>query len=141
MSTQKDLLIKKLRARNYSLTAPRLLIFEILHGSEPITMKELINKTNNTVDRATVYRVVETLESIGAIHRLNVGWKYKLELSEDFHGHHHHLICTSCGDIIHSRENIGLENAINESIKNTGFIMQDHNLEITGTCQSCQHLS
>src|SRR5690349_2357098 len=85
-----------LKASGQSVTKSRVAIFEALLGQEPMDMHNLVGKVSS-VDRASVYRSVELFERLGIVQRLHTGWKYKLELSDKFNDHHHHLTCTQCG--------------------------------------------
>src|SRR4051812_38298994 len=92
-----DTLRAILKQKGYSLTKPRKSVFELLLNHEPQSIAELIARSGTKIDRATVYRTVELFEKLGIVHRVNAGWKYKLELSEAFNDHHHRMHCTNCG--------------------------------------------
>jgi len=121
-------------------TKPRKLVFEILlsQGHRPISTKELILKCTDRADRATIYRSIESLEKAGIIHKIYQGWKYKLELSEEFHGHHHHITCNVCGQVSILDESDNLEVTLSTAASKAGFEMTRHNLELQGICQSCK---
>lgn len=127
-----------LKAHQLSTTDTRLKVFKALDKQEPQTMSELITTLTN-VDRASVYRTVALFEKLGIIRRLQIGWKYKLELSEQFNYHHHHISCTKCGAIFPLREDANLEAIINSLANEYGFEPQDHQLEIQGLCRNCQN--
>jgi Fur family ferric uptake transcriptional regulator len=101
-------------------------------------MMEIIKKVNGNADRASVYRTVSVFERLGVVHRLNMGWKYKLELNDGFMHHHHHMTCISCGIVIPLEENHELEERILELPRVQNFLATDHQLEIRGICSSCQ---
>jgi Fe2+ or Zn2+ uptake regulation protein len=69
-----------LRKNNSSLTKPRKAVFNLLLSKEPQSMQVLVKRAEGKVDRATVYRTIELFEELGIVHRLNIGWKYKIEL-------------------------------------------------------------
>lgn len=126
-----------LRKNSYSLTAPRQAVFIALENTEPLTMHELIERTSD-VDRATVYRVIDLFQQLGIVKRLQIGWKYKLELSDDFNPHHHHLSCTVCGKTTPIHEDKQIEQLIHQLGQTHDFKITDHQLEIQGICQQCQ---
>lgn len=128
-------LLKKNRA---SLTKTRKVIFDLLQEREPQSMQVLIKRAEGKVDRATVYRTIEIFERFGIVHRLNVGWKYKVELSDVFLGHHHHFHCTNCGKTFTMPANSMLETMIDSIASKEGYAPRGHNLEINGLCQACQ---
>ena len=80
-----------LAANGYSDTVPRRTVFSQLEHKKPQTMHELITALDGVIDRASIYRVVALFEKLDIVHRIHIGWKYKLELSQAFQGHHHHI--------------------------------------------------
>ncbi len=121
-----------------SFTHSRQVIFEALQDKEPQAMAEIVATCRSQVDRASVYRTIALFERLGIVQRLQIGWKYKLELSDSFHHHHHHLTCRSCGTTFPIAENPELEKLLNELANSQDFKMQDHQLEIQGLCITCQ---
>lgn len=126
-----------LQEQGYSLTKPRQAVFAVLESNGPLSMHELIGQLR-AVDRATVYRTVDLLEQLGIIKRIQIGWKYKVELSDAFSYHHHHLSCTKCGQIISLPEDSSIEQAIHALGTEHGFTITDHQLEIQGICKDCK---
>jgi len=138
MSDPLDLLQTTLKQHHQSLTQPRLLVFEALQNQEPQTMQQLVTACQGRIDRASVYRTVGVFEKLGIVQRLQIGWKYKLELSGDFHHHHHHLTCRNCGTTIPLPADNQLEARLHDLAKQAGFLIQGHQLEVQGLCQNCQ---
>jgi Fur family ferric uptake transcriptional regulator len=132
-ATLKALLSKN----NASLTAPRKIVFNLLLSTEPQSMQVLVKRAEGKVDRATVYRTIELFEKLGIVHRLNIGWKYKVELSDIFLGHHHHFHCSNCGKTFTLSANPMLETMIDTAVSKEGYSPRGHNLEITGLCPAC----
>jgi len=120
-----------------SLTKPRRVIFDLLLNQEPQSMQVLAQRAAAKVDRATVYRTIELFERLGIVHRLNIGWKYKIELSDIFQGHHHHFYCTNCSKTYSLPANSMLETIIDSTAAKEGFAARGHQLEIYGLCQNC----
>jgi Fur family ferric uptake transcriptional regulator len=123
-----------------SLTKPRKIIFDLLLNQEPQSMQVLVQRAKGKVDRATVYRTLELFERLGIVHRLNIGWKYKFELSDIFTGHHHHFYCTNCGRMFDLPDNPMLEIMIDTVAAKTDFLPRGHQLEIYGICSDCSRL-
>lgn len=140
MSTPTEALTTSLRQHGYSLTKARQVVFIGLQGHEPQTMHELVARCPG-IDRASIYRTVTLFEKLGIIQRLQIGWKYKLELTDSFAAHHHHLSCVGCGKIIPLPEDAHLENTLLSMATAHGFVAQDHQLEIRGTCLACQQIT
>jgi Fur family ferric uptake transcriptional regulator len=127
-----------LREHKKSVTAARRVVFEALQAQEPLTMRELVEKCIDNIDRASIYRAIELFEKLGIVQRLQIGWKYKLELSNNFNYHHHHLTCTKCNSIIPLPEDPILENRLEYLATQSNFKTIDHQIEIKGICLNCR---
>lgn len=99
-------------------------------------MRELTEMAKGKMDRASVYRTVELFERLGIIRRINIGWKYKLELSDAFADHHHHLTCLGCQTIIPINEQT-LEQFVDTIAAAHRFLPTEHQIEIQGYCHTC----
>lgn len=69
---QKEVVIQKLRERGCRITKQRLMLLDIILKEECSCCKEIYYKASKLDDRigtATVYRMINTLEEIGAISR------------------------------------------------------------------------
>jgi Fe2+ or Zn2+ uptake regulation protein len=126
-----------LKQDSASLTKPRKVIFDLLLNQEPQSMQVLAQRAKGKVDRATVYRTIDLFERLGIVRRLNIGWKYKIELSDVFTGHHHHMYCTNCGRTYDLPDSPMLETMIDTVAAKSGFSARGHQLEIYGLCQNC----
>lgn len=127
-----------LSSKGYSLTKARQHVFNALADSDTLSMSQLVRKLGHKMDRASVYRTIDLYEKLGIVNRLQIGWKYKLELSEAFAGHHHHATCTNCGRVVAFEESPELEQDIHFLAGTLGFELTSHTLELRGTCPSCQ---
>lgn len=128
-----------LKQNGSSLTRTRQIVFELLRKQEPQSMQVLASRAAPEVDRATVYRTIELFERLGIAHRLNIGWKYKIELSDLFSAHHHHMHCEKCSKIIDMPGNVMLEKMIETVAQKNNFSPRGHTLEIYGLCPVCSH--
>lgn len=137
MSEPLEQLAARLRSAGYSLTKPRRLVFAALQGSEPQTIHQLVGDCP-AIDRASVYRTVSLFEQLMIVQRLHLGWKYKLELTDEFLHHHHHLSCRKCGQIIALPEDPRLEQQLVAMAAHHDFQATDHQLEIRGYCAACR---
>lgn len=127
-----------LRRHKQNATGPRLAIFQALQQNEPLTMKQLVKACGEAVDRSSVYRTVALFERLGIVQRLQIGWKHRIELSNTFQHHHHHLYCTGCGSVTVIPEDDVLESRVHALATQKGFHASDHQIEIRGLCESCQ---
>ena len=100
-------------------------------------MHQLVQRATGKMDRASVYRTISLFERLGILDRLNIGWKYKLELSDKFAQHHHHLTCLNCHKI--TPINAAKLEAIIAAIgAEQHFTPTEHQIEIQGYCVGCK---
>ncbi len=121
----------------YRLTEAREDTFELLISPEPQSVREILAKAAGKVDRVSIYRNIELFEKLGIVHRIYVGWKYKLELSDEFIAHHHHLSCLKCGKIIDIEDEAHIDEFIESVAAKVGFIPRRHQFEVDGYCADC----
>ncbi len=126
-----------LKKNKSSLTKPRQEVFDLLWKQGPQSMQVLVQRGQDKVDRATIYRTVELFERLGIVNRLNIGWKYKVELSDIFADHHHHFHCTNCQSTFPLPGNPMLETMIDSAAAKVGYSPRGHQLEIYGLCPNC----
>lgn len=126
-----------LRSNGYRLTDAREATFKLLISPEPQSISQILASADGTVDRVSVYRNIEVFEKLGIIHRIYVGWKYKIELSDEFVAHHHHLSCLSCGKVIDIEDEKHIDDFIQEVAKKFGFQPRRHQFEVDGYCKKC----
>ena len=127
-----------LKSHGYSITEARYVVFAALEDKEALTMAELVTACGEKLDRATVYRTITLFEELGIVTRIQIGWKYKLELTDAFSNHHHHLTCIKCGMVTPISEDTDLEERLNELSALYQFKPLDHQIEIRGLCSSCR---
>lgn len=137
MATPIETLQSILKKHRQSVTGARLAVFSALYGQEPMSMHELVEKVGDEVDRSSTYRAIDLFEKLGIVQRLNTGWKYKIELTDIFNEHHHHLTCASCGKTIALNEE-NLEAVVEGLAHQHGFKVTAHQIEIQGICPECQ---
>lgn len=137
MTTQ-ERFVHELKHNGHSVTKSREAVFQALQRYGPIDIRGLIRSVKTTVDRATVYRVIDLFETLNIVRRIPYGWKYKLELSDKFTDHHHHAHCIRCDELIMLSENTDLEKAIEQTAREHGIMPTEHHLEIYGYCINCR---
>lgn len=138
MTSVDSTLALHLKSAGYSLTAPRRLVFAALQYDAPLSMQDLYTRLHGKVNRTTVYRVIELFEELHIAQRVAKGWKYKLELTDEFIPHHHHFTCTRCHKTISFDEPAGLDDMLTAIASHNGFIPTSHTLEIEGLCATCR---
>lgn len=83
LMNQRELIVSKLRCQGLRITKQRKLIMDIILDEDCTCCKEIYyqaHSRDSSIGIATVYRMIKTLEEIGAIDRRNM---YKLACEED----------------------------------------------------------
>src|ERR1043166_2016475 len=130
----------QLRRDSRRVTGPRQAILELLrHHAHPLTNKEIYSRLRSECDLATIYRSMHLLEKMQLVQRFDFGdgvARYELIGAHD-HGHHHHLICTRCDEVVEIDQCFPrvLEKKI---ARQNGFKSVSHKLEFFGVCPGCQ---
>jgi Fe2+ or Zn2+ uptake regulation protein len=86
-------------------------------------------KREPSIGLATVYRTVELLREAGSVRQLAGAYV------RCHSGHHHHLVCTSCGSV-EDTELCGAPSAAVLERKH-GFRAESHELDVYGLCARC----
>jgi Fur family ferric uptake transcriptional regulator len=134
-------LAARLRRQARKITGPRQAILNALRKqAHPMSSKEIFAALpKGDCDLATVYRLLRLLQGMGMVERFDFGdgvARYEL-LREGDEGHHHHLVCTRCREIVEVEECFirDLEDRI---ATHNGFKAVTHKLEFFGICPACQ---
>jgi Fur family ferric uptake transcriptional regulator len=138
----RETIVSRLRRVHQRLTPNREGIVEVLVAtSRPLTIPEVLDARAGLA-QSSVYRNLVVLEQAGVVRRIvtNDGFA-RFELAEDLVGHHHHLICSSCGAVEDVPPNARLEqslrHAVDQVAQSTGFRTQAHRVDLVGLCKRC----
>ena len=133
-------IVAALDQAGYRLTGPRRSLAELIGGRDGhFTAGELVTDARRRrlgVGRATVFRTLEVLETLGAVERLDLpSGEHAYVACEP--AHHHHLVCSGCGrsDEI---DDAGLRAVVRDIARRTGYQVDDHRLELFGRCPACR---
>ncbi len=135
---------ERLRRDGQRYTANRRVLIDALRAAErPVTVLELIDGTPGMA-QSSAYRNLSVLEEAGVVRRLmTADDTARYELAEDLTGHHHHLICDSCGSAIDIDVPADIEDqiaAFSSSIATShGFRIEHHRLDLVGECPACSN--
>jgi Fur family transcriptional regulator, ferric uptake regulator len=90
------------------------------------------------VSRASVYRVLDELERLRLVQRVELGQAMvRYERASDERGHHHHhLVCDECGTVMPFSD-LALERAIEGLSRRVPLAVSDHEIVLHGACQDC----
>jgi Fur family ferric uptake transcriptional regulator len=88
------------------------------------------------LSRATLFRALDLLVELGVVERLDLpsGEHAYVECAP---AHHHHVVCSRCGRTAEV-DDTGLNEAVREIARTSGFRIESHRLELFGLCRSCQ---
>src|SRR5882757_6163161 len=98
----------------------------------------LRGSSTRRVSRASVYRILEELERLRLVQRVEIGQamlRYERVCAEE--GHHHHLVCDECG-IVMPFSDPALEQAITSLSERVPLAVSEHEIVIHGACRDCR---
>ena len=129
-----------LQNSGHRLTAPRRAVLQTLAqttvGLNPKEILTQVQRQHAHTGLVTVYRTLEVLSQCGAVrklHQLGDCNSYAPALAE----HAHHILCEKCQAIMEF-EGCDLHGLFARVQQYTGYRVQDHWLELKGTCPQCQ---
>jgi Fur family ferric uptake transcriptional regulator len=94
-----------------------------------------LRRRGDSIGLTTVYRTLQSLSEAGELDALrNSDGETAYRRCSD--GHHHHLVCRSCGRTVEV-SGPAVERWANAVAAEHGFREVSHDLEIFGTCGSC----
>jgi Fur family ferric uptake transcriptional regulator len=135
-------IIAALEDAGYRLTGPRRALADLIadRGGSTFTAADLVADARARrlgIGRATVFRAIELLVSVGAVERVD------LQSGEHAYvacvpTHHHHVICSRCARATEIGD-LGLGAVAREVARRTGYRVDEHRLELFGLCPTCQH--
>ena len=135
--------VSRLTAHEIRYTKGRRQVIRTLARADgPRSASELHKDLDEAVPLSSLYRSLSVLTRAGVLSpHHGTGGVIRYELAEWLMGHHHHLVCDSCGAIDDIELTEDLEAVLNEVVSRaTGrrkFTATGHSLEIAGHCTSC----
>lgn len=131
-----DLIIDRLGLRGHRITASRRRVLEALVSAPAHFTVDDVLRLAPGVGRATVFRTMKLLQDLNVVCRVlmeNGSLHYRLSTR----GHHHHLVCRSCGRV-EDFSTCDVSALIEELARSTDYRIEEHWLEVYGRCQSCR---
>jgi Fur family transcriptional regulator, ferric uptake regulator len=124
----------------YRLTGPRVALAELISSQDGhFTASDLaaIAKERHVgVSRATLFRALDVMVDVGAVERLDLPTGEHAYVS-CAGPHHHHVVCSRCGRTSEV-DDAGLNDAVREIERASGYRIDTHRLELFGLCRHCQ---
>jgi Fur family ferric uptake transcriptional regulator len=133
-------LVTELTERGYRLTPQRMMIISAIEKSDHhISAEEIYAQVVSrypNVNISTVYRTLELLNRLNLVTETDMG-EGRVRYHPADKGHHHHLVCQECGNIIDLDESLlaPLEESL---LREYGFMAELRHLAILGRCQNCR---
>lgn len=120
----------------------RTLITALSEARQPLTIPQIVAAVS-TVPQSSVYRNLAIFDEAGIVHRMPGTDDFaRYELAEALMGHHHHLVCSTCGVvedvILPPRTEEDLERVLRRIARQRGFSLASHRLDLVGDCVNCE---
>jgi Fur family ferric uptake transcriptional regulator len=136
-------LVEALDRAGHRLTEPRRAVAGLIAARDghfsAADLVEDARRARLDVGRATVFRALDLLTSMGLVERIDLpGGDHAYVACDPVH--HHHAICTRCGRALDVADH-GLAEVLGEIGRRLGFRVTAHRLEIFGLCAACQAAS
>jgi Fur family ferric uptake transcriptional regulator len=102
-----------------------------------IEIESALGRGERRVSRASVYRILEELERLRLVQRVETGQamvRYERVCAPD--EHHHHLVCDGCGLVMPFSDE-ALEQAIMSLSRRVPLTVSEHEIVLRGECRDC----
>jgi Fur family ferric uptake transcriptional regulator len=102
-----------------------------------IEIEDALRTTERRVSRASVYRILDELEQLRLVQRVETGQamvRYERVCEHD--EHHHHLVCDGCGLVMPFSDE-ALEQAISSLSRRVPLTVSEHEIVLRGSCSDC----
>jgi Fe2+ or Zn2+ uptake regulation protein len=138
-----DLTAERLARLGQRYTGGRRALVAVLAEAEaPLTILEIVAR-DRSLAQSSAYRNLTVLEQAGVVSRIVAGQEHaRFELAPDLTGHHHHLICSTCGSVRDFTVSEQLEQQLELTLRQTAelndFDVEHHRLDLVGVCAACR---
>ena len=96
-----------------------------------------LRDSGRSVGRASVYRILDELEEVGAVTKVELGRGQAGYEPARPEGHHHHMVCERCGRVA-PFDDEALESAIDAASSAVDFEVTGHEVVLRGLCRDCR---
>ncbi len=131
----------RLGATDQRYTRSRRKVVEALDVAErPMSIPDLLAVSD--IPQSSAYRNLAVLEQAGVVRKVVATDEFtRFELAEDLTHHHHHLLCTGCGDVRDFTLPVNTERSLHRTLTQMagehGFEGTQHRVDVVGLCSSC----
>jgi Fur family ferric uptake transcriptional regulator len=130
-----------LAQNNRHTGAARRAVLELLDSQtcalSAIEIEDTLRTGERPVGRASVYRILDELERLHLVQKLQVGQAMaRYEPVRSGGDHHHHLVCDNCGTVTPFTDH-ELERAIENLSRRVPMRVDEHEIVLHGACPDC----
>jgi Fur family ferric uptake transcriptional regulator len=102
-----------------------------------VEIEDALRGGERPVARASIYRILDELERLDLVHKVQVGGEMaRYEPVRGGSEHHHHLVCDSCGTV-QPFTDPALEEAVRKLSRRVPMQVAEHEITLHGSCASC----
>jgi Fur family ferric uptake transcriptional regulator len=102
-----------------------------------LEIEDALRSGARPIARASIYRILDELERLRLVQKVQVGGDMaRYEPIRTGAGHHHHLVCDSCGTVTPFTDE-GLESAIRKLSQRVPMHVAEHEIVLHGACEDC----
>jgi Fur family ferric uptake transcriptional regulator len=121
--------------------AARQALLELLDAQpcalSAVEIEDTLRSGERPVGRASIYRILDELERLDLVQRVEVGQSMaRYEPVRSDNEHHHHLVCDSCGTVMPFTDP-DLEQAIRGLSDRVPMQVAEHEIVLHGSCSDC----
>ncbi|MFH1331629.1 MAG: Fur family transcriptional regulator [Actinomycetota bacterium] len=123
--------------------ARRLVVRALTRAGGPMAAADMHEKLRGRVPLSSLYRTLAVLEGIRVLSKEHdAAGIARYELAEWLTGHHHHLVCGSCGEVRDVAVDPQTETTIARLVERiataSGYRSTGHRIDVEGTCAACR---
>lgn len=131
----------ELAGAGYRRGGARQAVLDLLDGQScalsAVEIEDALRRSEGrSVARASIYRILEELERLKLVSRIEVGRGLsRYEAARPEH-HHHHMVCDRCGQVLPFSDP-ELERSIAKLTRRVDFTVREHDVVLHGRCADC----
>lgn len=131
----------ELAAAGHKRGGARRAVLELLDAQRcaltAVEIEDALRVAKRKVSRASIYRILEELEGLRLVQRVETGQTMALyERVCEHDEHHHHLVCDGCGLVMPFADE-ALERAISSLSGRVPMTVSEHEIVLRGECRDC----
>lgn len=131
--------IGALRERGLRSTAlKRAVLGAFEAGDCALTVEDIGSRIGGGTDLSPLYRCLASLEEAGVLTHFYLGdGGRRYDLTDEFGGHHHHLVCENCSRVTRI-DGCALARDVTTEVTTRGHVVRGHELVLKGVCAECR---